>query len=305
MAKRDPVFMDADPAAGVPSMSAQELRGILYGFQAGVFAGTEFKVTAGAGLSVDSAAGRAFVFPSAGGVTFPGLYYCVDDATENSAAFEGGPVPANASTNPRLDAVVLQVFDASLDGGSRREWVRSYVPGVAAPGVVLGGTLPTLPPSSLLLAEVLVPANNPTSIPSANIRDRRLWARGARWSAALATRTTTSTVYGGIDTVNAQPRIELSGKPVTFRLDGVLAKTSTNAYVVFDLLDNGVDVTGDVTTLMRTDVSYLGNLLTWTWTPSPGSHVLLPRWRVTSGGASYQSGLLSASEDLRASAVNS
>lgn len=247
--KRDAVFIDADPTTGLPAMSALELRGLLNCFQAGVLGATELKVTAGTGLSVDSGAGRGLVFASGSGVSFPGLYYCVDDASENSAAFDGGGIPSNVTTTPRLDAVVVRVYDDGAgDGSGRREWVRQYVPGTPAVGAALGGTLPTLPASSLLIAEVLVPGNNPSSIPSTNIRDRRPWARGAfraitrnANAAGGNDYTTTSLSPALVDGTNLNPRLELSGSPVTVEFSALVVHSVANGrLVIYPMLDGAV-----------------------------------------------------------------
>jgi hypothetical protein len=293
MAKRDAFLIDADPTTNLPSYSGLEVRGILNSFQPGVIGSGDFKVTAGAGLTVDSAAGRATVQASAGGVTFGGLYYCVDDASENSATFErtggGTGIPANASTNPRLDAVVLHVFDHSLDSSGRRAWVREYVPGTATGGAALGGTLPSLPTNSLLTAEVLVPANNPATIPSGNIRDRRPWARGAL---RAITRTggaysTTSTTPVPIDATNLSPRIECSGGPIRFSLSG-LAAVSANPGLGFLAMNMDGGPINGVTDLGRPQEAFASGVaggFSWTYvaTPTAGSHGFAPTFYAASG----------------------
>lgn len=290
MARRDPVWVDADPTTHLPSYSALELRGLLNGFQAGVVGAGDFKVTAGSGLSVDSAAGRATVAPTG---VFPGLYYCADDAAQNSAAFESGPIPANATSNPRLDAVVVHVFDHGLDGSGRREWVRQYVPGVAAPGAALGGTLPTLPSSSLPIAEVLVPAGNPTSIPSANIRDRRGWAKGAYRPIARSQNAAGSPHYGIsvtanalIDPTNLYPRVECSGAPMRLRIAGG-TNAITGVAVALFLVPwvDGVAVDGFSDGFMHQfpDVNVRSFSFVREFVPTPGSHRVGWAARVNTG----------------------
>lgn len=295
MAKRDPLYLDADATTHLPSYNGLEMRGALNAFQPGVVGAGDFKVTAGAGLTLDSAAGRGVVLPTAGAVVFPGLYYAVDDASENSATFErtggGTGIPANPSTNPRLDAVVIHVYDHALDGSGRRAWVREYVPGVAASGAALGGTLPSLPSSSLLLAEVLVPANNPTTIPSANIRDRRPWAKGAH---TLITRranaaggsdyTTTSTGFVDIDAANLARRVECSGVTVKLRVAGRWQNSGTSKMVMRMNMD-GTAIDGEVGPAKVPPAANTSESFDFTYeaTPSAGSHVFSPAWLMFGG----------------------
>lgn len=290
MAKRDALFINAG-SGSLPSYDANELRQMLDLFQAGVIGAGDFKVTAGSGLALSSAAGRALVTPSGSGVpTFPGRYAISDDAAEGSATWENGPIPANPGANPRLDAVVLHVFDAGFSG-SRREWVREYVPGVAASGAALGGTLPTLPDSSLLLAEVLIPANatTATAIPAGNIRDRRRWARGAydlvsRTSNAGGTNdyTTSSTSLVAIDSTNLNRRIECSGAPLRVHLRSS-AYASAGQHMASGLMLDGVVVdAGPPFYLDQYDTATVFST-SWDIVPAAGSHLIAPAWRVSGG----------------------
>lgn len=215
MAESDPIYIDADPGSGLPTMSAAEMRISHMGLQAGALGVGDLLVTTGAGLSIDVAAGRGFVdsaisVPQAG--TRYGIY---NDATKNSADFEAGGIPANGSTNPRLDAVIAQVWDDTIDGSGQRKWRLVYVAGSATAGAALGGTLPAgLSGSYILLAEVLVPGSNPASIPSANIRDRRRMARGftTRVLATATSPTKTTSTFSTLDGFSVTR--EFSGAPV-------------------------------------------------------------------------------------------
>ena len=62
--------------------------------------GTQFKVTAGSGLSVSIAVGRAYLLAPSGGDGFP----VINDATISSLA-----INANASGNPRITSTVLYI----------------------------------------------------------------------------------------------------------------------------------------------------------------------------------------------------
>lgn len=298
MARRDPLFVGA--SGGAPSYDSTELRGMLDLFQAGVIGAGDFKVTPGSGLSVSSAAGRALVFPTWAGLVFPGRYLCADDAAQASASFDGGGIPVNSNANPRLDAVVLRVYDHEFDNSGRREWVRQYVPGVAASGAALGGTLPALPTSSLLIAEVLVPANatSGTAIPSANIRDRRPWARGAFNRVLRSSNAgggddyvTASATMALIDATNLQPRIECSGNPLRVTLTGRVVPDgvpSFTASLAVRLDGSPVDGTG-------TNEGNFGSFaegaaptaFSWVFVPSAGSHRIGVAWAVSAQGRLY------------------
>lgn len=112
--------------------------------------------TGGSGLNVSVAAGRAFV--QGDGRSTQGLYYCYSNATQTVT------LPANASGNPRIDAVILQVDDADVSGANNR-WRATYQQGTATVGATLtnltgapgqsGG--PALQATAMVLAYVLVP----------------------------------------------------------------------------------------------------------------------------------------------------
>lgn len=207
--------------------SGADLRHGWDGLQAGVLGAGDFKVTAGAGLSVDVAAGVCFVLGSA--TPDQGLYRCRTDEAINSDDFELGGIPPNGSTNPRLDQVVARAYDAAHDGGTLRKWRLEYLEGTATSGATLDNRTghANLQPSTLLLADVLTPGSNPATIPGANIRDRRPWARGAfariaRSANAAAGNdySTTSGSFTDVDSTNLSPRVECSGAPLRLTFSG-------------------------------------------------------------------------------------
>lgn len=85
-------------------------------------------------------------------------------------------VTGNASGNPRLDQVVLEVLDAQHAGASNLAQIR-IVAGTATGGATLDNRTgaAALPASSILLADILVP-NGAASIGTSDIRDRRQYA---------------------------------------------------------------------------------------------------------------------------------
>jgi hypothetical protein len=85
-------------------------------------------------------------------------------------------VGANASGNPRIDMVVLEVLDSQHAGASAVQQVR-VVAGTPTGGATLDNRTGAAaqPANSILLADVVV-ANGASSIVTANIRDRRPFA---------------------------------------------------------------------------------------------------------------------------------
>lgn len=204
-------------------------------------------------------------------------YGIFNDATKNSAAFEAGGIPANASVNPRLDAVVARVWNHAQDGSGLRKWRLVYVAGSASSSAALGGTLPTLPATSLLLAEVLVPGSNPASIPTANIRDRRPWVRGAyrhlkKTTGNMTRSTNTPTLLAPTE---LQDRIECTGKPLRVTLDCDYFTGGANKSIVVDLAIDGTSQ-GMWTIDTSLGTAGLTNHLhaNWLITPTAGSHLI-------------------------------
>lgn len=117
---------------------------------------------AGANMSVDIAAGKAFVQGDA--VARQGYYHVVNDAVINAA------IAANASGNPRLDQIILRAYD-STDAAQGTDVpaieVLQGTPTAAATLANRSGAA-ALPQTALRLADVLV-ANGAASIANASI----------------------------------------------------------------------------------------------------------------------------------------
>lgn len=138
---------------------------------------------AGANMSVDVGTTAATAVGLAGWVRgstrgHQGLYECttVDwsaPTTDTYVAQLNIDVSANASGNPRLDMVVLEVLDAQHTGSSSVTQIR-MVNGTGTGGATLDNRsgAAALPASCILLADILVP-NGAASIVTADIRDRR------------------------------------------------------------------------------------------------------------------------------------
>lgn len=121
-------------------------------------------------MSVNVAAGRAFIRHTATGSLDAGVYVFMNDGTVNVA------IAASDPTNPRRDLVVAQVRDANYPGGVTNDARLTVVQGTPAAVPVD----PTVPANSLVLARVTVGAGV-TTILNANITDvrSRAWALGA------------------------------------------------------------------------------------------------------------------------------
>jgi len=132
----------------------------------GVNSSGDFKVSqraAGANMSVDVAAGSAVVKDDHVGANAGGYYPAVWTGVENVT------VTAAHASLPRIDRVVLRIHDAYL-GDADNVISIVVVAGTPTAGATLANTngAAALPDSSLLLANVLVPAAS-SSVIDANI----------------------------------------------------------------------------------------------------------------------------------------
>lgn len=123
--------------------------------QEGIVNVGDFKVAqrgAGANMSVDVAAGDAWV--QGDNTARQGTYHVGNDATVNVA------IAAAHATNPRIDQVVLRIYDSTVIGGEKDLAVIEVVSGTATAGASLSNLTgaAALPSSAIRLAYVLVPA---------------------------------------------------------------------------------------------------------------------------------------------------
>lgn len=212
-----------------PGYSALDLRrsDSIGAIQEGVYAAGDYMVTqraAGANMSVDIAAGGgAFAAVQGDSTTGQGLYVVgPHSATINEA------VAASNPTNPRIDSVILEVQDNVHDAsGGNLARVR-VLTGTATGGATLANRngAAALPGSALLLADLLVTAAG-SSVSNTQIRDRRKWARGYRFTGSLsdfAWGTGTLTVVTG-----SQVRAELSGAPIVASYKTTTTNTNATA----------------------------------------------------------------------------
>lgn len=144
-------------------ITAQDARSVLNTLvcEEGVGASTgELLVTAGTGMSVDVAAGEAFI--EGDFAAWDGMYHTLNDGTVTKAIAAADPA------NARIDIVVVQIRDSQYSGVDDDGPIQ-VVTGVPSAVPVA----PATPPSALLLAEIQVPAGA-TSSASYIIVDRRV-----------------------------------------------------------------------------------------------------------------------------------
>lgn len=190
-----------------------------------------------------------------------GLYRVdnVDRTVATSSAYTAQinvSVTANAAANPRLDIVVLEVVDMEhIGGGTATAQVR-VIAGTATAGATLDNRsgAPSLPVSALLLADILVPALESTSIDPADVRDRRMWVAGSfpavvaaidkvgftPASGLLQYSSTTAVVHASHDLMQAASlmwlprRIEGATKILWKYVQGATAVTGSYILAIFD-----------------------------------------------------------------------
>lgn len=167
-----PLYMQAVTGDAAISYTAQDRRLMISALcpNPGIVLAGDLAVTqrgAGANMSVDVAAGRTFVQGAA--IANQGSYILRSDSVYNV------PLTAANATNPRWDLIVATLHDKQADGGSTYGWTLSAVAGTPA----ATPTVPTAPTSSVLLAQVYVPAGATSVTTAANIIDQRPMAGGS------------------------------------------------------------------------------------------------------------------------------
>lgn len=267
-----------------PGYDAIDDRRVLWGgAQEGVVDSGAFAVTqraAGANLSVDIATDDGFAKVQGDSLTWQGIYTVAPHASSINEA-----VTANATGNPRIDQVILEVLDNLHDAsGANLARVR-ILAGTATVGATLDNRLgvAALPGTALLLADLLVTAGA-SSVSTAQIRDRRKHAHGVMhsYTRSATDLTTTSTSYGDIDATNWKVRGEFSGGPVVVEFAGTLKRGVNDAELTIGLaVDGGTEM--DRLVFLGSGISGEGRTLTWRPVLAAGSHLLAARWKVPGG----------------------
>lgn len=192
-------------------------------------ASTDLAATAGSGLTINIAAGRAFVKGSERSTQ--GSYFVYNDTSRAVTL-----AAANA-TNPRIDRVVLRVYESDTTAGSSY-WAIEAVSGTATVGATLANLTgaAAVPANSLLLYNVLVPAAfTGPFVAGTHFQDRRFGVpvAGRELFAGVSSVTSNFNGPGDITSVTVQGDsttavvIEHSG--AAMRTSGAAANTVTIA----------------------------------------------------------------------------
>lgn len=269
--------------------SAQQMRHLLskQGLQEGVFASGDYKVTqraAGANMSVDVAAGDAFV--QGDDVARQGLYHLVNDGVVNVV------IPPAHGTLPRLDQVVARIYDSTVIGVSDTPALE-VVQGVATSGALLDNRngAAALPNGCVRLADVLVAATD-ASIIDAEIRDRRPFAQGAfrRIAYTSGNMSTTSTSY--VEIVSSlRARIECTGNPIELSLRASEYNSAVTFNYVRPMMDGvaaQIESGAEIAQYTGAVNSQQNPVRTFTVVPPAGSHLFSWVFSVTTGTGTWE-----------------
>jgi hypothetical protein len=257
--------------------------------QEGAIGAGSYDVSAGSNLtcSIAASTGEGAVVQG-DSITPQGLYY----VAPHTAAIVETHTAAHA-TLPRIDQIVLEVLDASHDGGASNTARVRIVDGVATSGATLDNRngAAALPATAMRLADVLIPAAAVTML-AANVRDRRTMARGAYRlllrnanAAAGNDYITSSVVAVVVDSTNLAPRIECSGVPIRMNLVGQTGSSVSGDTVAISMRMDSVAINGGAIGNIGVISSGFGydTNKTWPFVPTAGSHVLAP-WYYRAAG---------------------
>jgi hypothetical protein len=218
-----PVLATQGGVGATPGYDAIDIRRMVEAgpaSQEGVFNATGWKVTqdTGSNLKVQVAANVGLAVVQGDSITFQSRYVVAPHSAVATL-----DIGSNASGNPRLDQIVLQVRDNTHDGSGQNDARVLVLAGTATSGATLDvrSGAAALPSGAIRLADVLV-ANGATAITNAVVRDRRPWARGALFTyvRTAGNYTVGGTTYADLDATNLKPRIELSGVPLRVMVSG-------------------------------------------------------------------------------------
>lgn len=257
-----------DFVSGQNNVSYTRMRQLLEdtALQEGVVGSGDFKVTqnTGSNMQANVAAGFAWIAVDTG--TRNGLSHAVSDATATLT------VTGSNGTNPRVDQVILRYNDTQVPTGAGNIPTLEVLAGTATAGATLDNrtNAAALPADAIRLADILVPAAS-TAVTNANIRDRRPWARGARWSANYTAGSFAPGATFGTIAAAFGPRIECAGGEMMLTC-GLTYNAAATARVL------SVRVTVDGTAVAQRDMTapvsgYASINLNEPYTPAAGSHV--------------------------------
>lgn len=155
-------------------------------------------------MAVTISSGSAYIFGTS--IANQGTYHVLNDASVTL------PIPASNATNPRIDLVVLRIYDADVTGSTNLAQFE-VVQGTPTSSPVA----PTRPASSIELARITVPASA-TSVTTGNISTA--FKARAKFNADMSPRS-------GIDVLS-------SARPATPYLYQQITETDTGATGFWD-----------------------------------------------------------------------
>lgn len=203
--------------------------------QEGLIGAGDGKVTPGAGLVLNYAAGAAWIADDAGLIASNVLIPAFWTASTVTIA-------ANASGNPRIDRIV-----ATLTGYDTA--TVSVVQGTPTVGATLDNFngIAAMPSGAVQLANILVPNGfGGPFVQTTHIRDRRPWARGAfTWMSGSANGTDYTTTSGTavqMDATNLVRRLELGANPVLIDVSLQAWATNLDTEIQFTMRQNATEI---------------------------------------------------------------
>lgn len=198
-------IVDATPAFVPGTFDGQDVRLATIGnSMPGLFARGDFAVTqraAGANMSVDIGAGRAYVDPAA--VARQGSYLVWSGSTINTLSNGGYTWAAADPANPRIDLLCIEVADTDFSGSYTGYKFRIVdgTPNAGATHQLATTYWPAVPAGCVPLAAIRIPAAA-TTITTANITNLNAVGgpRASSYNSIAGVESTTSATYTRLTT---------------------------------------------------------------------------------------------------------
>lgn len=203
-------------------------------------ASTDFAMTPTTGLSMSVAAGRAFV--KGDDRTTQGSYFVYSDVAKVRTA-----TAANA-TNPRVDRVVLRVYDADVSGAAT-QWDVEILAGTPTAGATLTNLngAAAVPNGCLLLYNLLVPAAFAGPfVAGTHFQDRRYNLPIAGRQLFGAYSSVGNTAAAGQRDLTSMTCIGDGTTPVSLTYGGIALTASVANAIVIAALADGAGLTGSL-----------------------------------------------------------
>lgn len=245
------------------------------GVQAGILSGCKvIQTPAGANQGYRIGSGQAILFDS----TVAGLAVYTDNTNEDDV------VTAAHASLPRIDSIYVSSgpqFGVALN---TRGW--GAVAGTATSGATLDNRLgaAAIPANAVLVADILRPAAN-NIVTTANIRDRRPWANGAKTRIsgnAVAAFTVATSVLQSLAAGTFDVRLETAGMDVSVIFEAVMTNATANTAGNILLLIDGAVVFQQLWN-SQTASSPLAFSLDREFALAAGSHVFSWQWNTSAG----------------------